>query len=121
MVVGLVTAAPFSEAEADRVFHALADSTRRDILVRAIEENAPITVELLYSDLDGRQRAITRFGLMPVQTESGDWVRITAMSRLWFLDISGPRPDSEELQSAIASVRTLTGQEPAERSGTAAA
>jgi len=93
----------------------------RNAVARAIEENAPVTVELLYSDLDGRQRAITRFGLMPVQTESGDWVRITAMSRLWFLDISGPRPDSEELQSAIASVRTLTGQEPAERSGTAAA
>jgi DNA-binding transcriptional ArsR family regulator len=36
MVVGLLTSAAFSTAEADRVFHALADSTRRDILARAI-------------------------------------------------------------------------------------
>jgi hypothetical protein len=85
----------------------------REALARAVAEHAPITVELLYSDLDGRQRAITRFGLMPVETESGDRVRITAMARLWFQDISGPRPDSEELQSAMASVRTLTGHEPA--------
>ena len=38
MVVGLLSSDAFSdEAEADRVFHALADSTRRDILARAIE------------------------------------------------------------------------------------
>jgi DNA-binding transcriptional ArsR family regulator len=38
MVVGeLLAGAALSEPEADRVFHALADTTRRDILARAIE------------------------------------------------------------------------------------
>jgi len=36
MVVGLLTSTPFSENQVDRVFHALADATRRDILARAI-------------------------------------------------------------------------------------
>jgi DNA-binding transcriptional ArsR family regulator len=36
MVVGLIATAALSEPEADRVFHALADTTRRDILARAI-------------------------------------------------------------------------------------
>src|SRR5262249_36741365 len=37
MVVGLVNGEALSEPQADRVFHALADATRRDILARAIE------------------------------------------------------------------------------------
>jgi DNA-binding transcriptional ArsR family regulator len=36
MVVGLRISETLSEPEADRVFHALADTTRRDILARAI-------------------------------------------------------------------------------------
>lgn len=44
MVVGLLSdPALFDEAEADRVFHALADSTRRDILARAIEREQSVS------------------------------------------------------------------------------
>jgi hypothetical protein len=86
----------------------------RAALVEAIDEHGPITIELLYSDLTGQQRAITRFGLIPITTESGQRIRVASMSRLWFLDFDGPRPDSEELHEAIASVLELTGQKPAE-------
>jgi DNA-binding transcriptional ArsR family regulator len=44
MVVGLLPKGAFSDdAEADRVFHALADSTRRDILARAIEREQSVS------------------------------------------------------------------------------
>jgi len=86
----------------------------RIALVRAIEEHSLITVELLYSDLTGQQRAITRFGLIPITTESDERIRVASMSRLWFLDFDGPRPNSEELQSAIATTLALTGQTPVE-------
>jgi DNA-binding transcriptional ArsR family regulator len=44
MVVGLLSSDAFSnDAEADRVFHALADSTRRDILARAIEREQSVS------------------------------------------------------------------------------
>jgi DNA-binding transcriptional ArsR family regulator len=44
MVVGLLSDDAFSdEAGADRVFHALADSTRRDILARAIEREQSVS------------------------------------------------------------------------------
>jgi hypothetical protein len=80
------------------------DDPLRAALAESIDNGEPITVELLYSDLTGRQRAITRFGLLAVND-----VRLTAMSRAWFLDAEGPRPDSEELAEAIATVREETG------------
>jgi DNA-binding transcriptional ArsR family regulator len=43
MVVGLLSNQPLSDAEVDRVFHALADSTRRDILVRAIQREQSVS------------------------------------------------------------------------------
>jgi DNA-binding transcriptional ArsR family regulator len=43
MVVGLLSNQALSDAEVDRVFHALADSTRRDILVRAIEREQSVS------------------------------------------------------------------------------
>lgn len=43
MVVGLLSNQTLSDAEVDRVFHALADSTRRDILVRAIEREQSVS------------------------------------------------------------------------------
>jgi DNA-binding transcriptional ArsR family regulator len=43
MVVGLLTNGALSEAEADRVFQALADATRRDILSRAIEREQSVS------------------------------------------------------------------------------
>ncbi|HEX3616527.1 MAG TPA: hypothetical protein VHU61_08315 [Solirubrobacteraceae bacterium] len=89
------------------------DDPLRAALVTAIEEDAPVTVELLYSDLTGLQRAITRFGLVPKPNGK----RFTAVSRLWFLDIEGPRPSSNELNSAIATIQADLGVEPVEGSG----
>jgi DNA-binding transcriptional ArsR family regulator len=43
MVVGLLTSEGLSEPEADRVFQALADATRRDILARAIEREQSVS------------------------------------------------------------------------------
>ena len=43
MVVGLLTGETLSQPEADRVFRALADSTRRDILGRAIEREQSVS------------------------------------------------------------------------------
>ena len=43
MVVGLLTSQALSEPEADRVFQALADHTRRDILARAIEREQSVS------------------------------------------------------------------------------
>ena len=43
MVVGLLAGDTFSGAEADRVFHALSDSTRRDILARAIQREQSVS------------------------------------------------------------------------------
>ncbi|MDE3133332.1 MAG: hypothetical protein KGL15_04625 [Acidobacteriota bacterium] len=91
----------------------------RRALAAAIEEDGPITVELLYSDLTGRQRAITRFGLLPLgarptdRDEADEGDRLASMSRLWFLDFEGPRPDSDELLSAVAAVQSQTGSEAA--------
>ena len=85
----------------------------RAALVAAIEDQQPITIELLYSDLTGRQRAITRFGLLPpVEASERRDRRYTAMSRLWFLDISGPRPDSEELRNVMAVAQAEAGAVP---------
>jgi DNA-binding transcriptional ArsR family regulator len=43
MVVSLLTSDALSEPEADRVFQALADPTRRDILARAIEREQSVS------------------------------------------------------------------------------
>ena len=43
MVVGLLTRETLTEPEADRLFHALADTTRRDILARAIEREQSVS------------------------------------------------------------------------------
>ena len=43
MVVDLLTRERLSESEADRVFKALADTTRRDILARAIEREQSVS------------------------------------------------------------------------------
>jgi DNA-binding transcriptional ArsR family regulator len=43
MVVGLLSSEALSEPEADRVFQALADATRRDILARAIEREQSVS------------------------------------------------------------------------------
>jgi hypothetical protein len=58
----------------------------------AIEAREAITVELLYSDHEGGQRAISRFALAPTGTAaepSSSW--ICSVSRHWNLDRRDPR------------------------------
>jgi hypothetical protein len=69
-------------------------------VVDALERGEPITVELLYSDQVGRQRTISRFGLTPA---SDSW--LAALSRHWYLDWDGPRPESLWLAAAEAVQR----------------
>jgi hypothetical protein len=47
----------------------------------------PVTIELLYTDLHGGQRTITRFTVMPGREDK--WVGMT--SKHWLLDGTGPR------------------------------
>ncbi|HEX4034173.1 MAG TPA: hypothetical protein VHX66_07000 [Solirubrobacteraceae bacterium] len=68
----------------------------------AIESREPITIELLYSDQVGQQRTITRFGLIP--TDDG-W--LTSVSRHWYLDWDGPRPESGVRSAAEAIFREI--------------
>lgn len=75
------------------------DPIRADV-VDAIETGQPITVELLYSDQVGRQRTISRFNLNP----AGDtW--LAGLSRHWYLDWDGPRPEELTLAAAEAVLR----------------
>jgi len=75
------------------------DATRSAI-AEAIDTREGLTVELLYSDLVGGQRTITRFGIVP----AGQDMWITNMMKHWYLEWSGPRPESEVL-AAMATVQ----------------
>jgi hypothetical protein len=75
-------------------------------LAAAIEAGDPVSVELLYSDLIGRQRTITRFAMIPAGED-----RYASMSRHWYLDWDGPRP-AEEMSHAVADVATDDITEP---------
>ncbi len=69
-------------------------------IAEAIDAGQPITVELLYTDQIGRQRTISRFGLVP----TGDsW--LISLSRHWYLDWDGPRPESVTFAAAEAVLR----------------
>lgn len=76
------------------------DDSLRAQIAEAIDAGEPITVELLYTDQIGRQRTISRFGLVP----TGDsW--LTSLSRHWYLDWDGPRPESVSFAAAEAVLR----------------
>ncbi len=86
-----------------------------------IENRQPVTVELLYSDQIGRQRAISRFGLTPAD---GSW--LASLSRHWYLDWEGPRPEgityaAQEAvlrdQDAFVEKRAATGDRPPTATG----
>lgn len=63
-----------------------------DEIVRAISQQDPITIELLYSDQVGAQRTITRFTLVPIRREDAeDASRLLSGGRHWYLDRVGPR------------------------------
>jgi hypothetical protein len=65
------------------------DDPVRAEVVESIGTGQPITVELLYSDQVGRQRTISRLTLTPA---NDTW--LAALSRHWYLDWEGPRPES---------------------------
>jgi len=62
---------------------------------KAIESRQPWTVELLYGDHEGGQRAVTRFTMLPLGTEGperdleGGW--LASQSRHWNIDRPDPR------------------------------
>jgi hypothetical protein len=75
------------------------DSVRAEI-ADAIDSGDQLTVELLYSDQVGRQRTISRFSLIP----AGDmW--LASLTRHWYLDWDGPRPESQTLAAAEVVMR----------------
>jgi hypothetical protein len=74
------------------------DPVRADV-IEAIDNGHPFTVELLYSDLVGLQRTISRFGLTPV---NGSW--LVSLNRHWYLDWDGPRPEGIA-RAAAESIR----------------
>jgi hypothetical protein len=83
------------------------DDPLRAELAAAIDAGEAISLELLYTDQIGQQRTITRFGLFP----AGD-ARIVSATRHWYLDSTGPRPDSA-VEQAVDVV--LRDREAAER------
>ncbi len=87
----------------DRVRAAVAD---------AIDRRETLTIELLYSDQVGGQRTITRFGIIP----AGDDGWFANITRHWYLDWDGPRPEGE-VQAAGATIRRE--REAAERAASA--
>ncbi len=66
----------------------------------AIEAREPLSLEILYSDQIGQQRTITRFGLMPT---SDYW--LSSVTRHWYLDWDGPRPERDVMAAAEAVSR----------------
>jgi len=64
------------------------DDPLRILLAEAIEQRKGLMVELLYSDLVGRERTISRFGLVPA---NDTW--LAGLNQHWFLDWEGPRPE----------------------------
>jgi len=76
------------------------DDPVRQAVVEAIEAGENIMVELLYSDQVGRQRTISRFGLVPI---SDKW--LANLNRHWYLDWQGPRPDDLTAAATEAILR----------------
>lgn len=71
------------------------DDPFRIHIAEAIETGQPILIELLYSDLVGRQRTISRFRLL----HTGEsW--LASLNRHWYLDWDGPRPEDQTRAAA---------------------
>jgi hypothetical protein len=83
------------------------DDPVRAAVAAAIDAREPFSVELLYSDQVGLQRTITRFAVVPA---AESW--LTSVTRHWYLDWDGPRPERDVLAASEAVVRD---QEAAER------
>jgi hypothetical protein len=70
------------------------DDPVRAATAEAIDAREPISIELLYTDQIGGQRTITRFGLSPA---ADSW--IASVTRHWYLDWDGPRPERDVLEA----------------------
>jgi hypothetical protein len=81
-------------------------------VAEAIDNQEVVSVELLYSDQVGDQRTISRFGLVPYQTQEGEVRWFAAINRHWYLDRTGPRSEDEV---AAATDTILREREAAER------
>ena len=71
------------------------DDSVRSSIAEAIDARQPMSIELLYTDQVGLQRAITRFGLIPT---ADSW--LASVHRHWYLDWDGPRSESDVLAAA---------------------
>ena len=76
------------------------DDPLRAAGAEAIDGRRPLSVELLYTDQVGRQRTITRFGLIPT---ADSW--LVSVTRHWYLDWDGPRPESDVMAASEAVQR----------------
>ncbi|HTY96414.1 MAG TPA: hypothetical protein VMB91_05195 [Solirubrobacteraceae bacterium] len=72
----------------------------REAVAAAIEAREPLTLELLYTDLIGQQRTITRFSVVPT---SDMW--LLSVTRHWYLDWDGPRAERDIAAAAEATLR----------------
>jgi len=61
-----------------------------DELSATAKADEPITIELLYGDQEGGQRAISRFALLPHEVD-GQRVWLASVGRHWHLDRAAPR------------------------------
>jgi hypothetical protein len=75
------------------------DDPVRAATAEAIDARQSLTIELLYSDQVGLQRTITRFGLVPT---ADSW--LASVTRHWYLDWEGPRPEST-VRAGVEAVR----------------
>lgn len=85
-------------------------------VAEAIDKQDPVSIELLYSDQVGGQRTISRFALVPYETQDDEgrtrveWFAV--INRHWYLDRAGPRSED---QVAAATDVVLRERESAER------
>ncbi len=77
-------------------------------VAEAIDTQEVISIELLYSDQVGDQRTISRFGLVPYETQDEQGEARTEwfanVNRHWYLDRAGPRSD-DQVAAAVDVVR----------------
>jgi hypothetical protein len=76
------------------------DDPSRAAAAEAIDARQPLTVEVLYTDLIGAQRTISRIGLIPTND-----VWLASLNRHWYLDWDGPRPDTLSMAAAEVVLR----------------
>jgi hypothetical protein len=90
------------------------DDPVRAATADAIEARDLISIELLYTDQIGGQRTITRFSLVPT---ADTW--LVSVTRHWYLDWDGPRPESQVLAGVetIQRERDAADRRAAEREG----